>query len=148
MEALAFWGYVEPVEISLLEFETVAPGSSDDVRLRVVNLSDTYTAAGVTVAVADTDQLFVSSDGDVFTVSIDLGSLPPTSMSAPFWLRRVTPSTAAGEYTGIVRAEVDAWASPISVTGAAGTGPVPAAVGPGFGSGVYGRSSYGTNGSA
>lgn len=106
-DTLAFWHGSLDVEATdeLLQWGPVAPGSSDERELRVRNLSDSYWAAAVVVAVTGPDypgapasvaeQHWLSTDGDRFTASVALGDLGPRAISPVLTLRRVTPPDAA-----------------------------------------------------
>lgn len=117
METLVFYEYTTSDVLIGLDFGAVAPRSSADTMLRIGNPSDIYQAEDVIVTVADDadgGQLWISLDGDVFGTSIDLGDVPPNSVSGPFWLRRVTASTQAdGECAATLRAYPTAWVYPI-----------------------------------
>ena len=100
MESLVFYDYLSADPITSLTIGLVAPRSSDDTTLRIGNDSDTYQAEDVIVSVVDNgdgDQLWLSLDGDNFAASVLIGDIPPNSVSGPFWLRRVTPSTQADD---------------------------------------------------
>ena len=117
MDGLAFYTYEYLTAASELLFGSVAPGSSDDDVMRIVNIDTQYVANDVTVRVqaasADADQLWVSVDGDSFAESVDIGDLPPGSASPPVWIRRVTPAaTANGAKTGAIEAFPASWTLP------------------------------------
>lgn len=112
MDSLAFYDIRSVAVIADLDVGDTAPASSDDTMLRVVNTSDLYQANDVTVTVdgADAVQLWLSTDGDTFTASIDVGDIQPGGSSLTFWLRRVTPSTAStGPCTAQLSASPTAW---------------------------------------
>jgi len=115
METLAFY-LVETISmVTALDLGTVAPQSSDDTQLRVLNLSDLYQAKDVSVSLTGTDavQLWLSVDGDTFADSVALGDIPPGATSATFWLRRVTASTdGPGGYAAALAAVPAGWSSP------------------------------------
>lgn len=117
MDDLSFFGYLDPTQLTTVDLGTVAPRSSADVQIRVTNLNEDYTATAVAVGVdgPHADQLLLSVDGEVFTQTVALGDLPASASSAPFWLRRVTPSTAtAGACTATLTATAQSWALPLA----------------------------------
>ncbi len=122
MEKLVFYNDNQGVlitqeQITTVDLGTVAPASSDDTRLRIGNPSPTYQADDVVVTSESTDQLLLSVDGDTYAPAINLGDLPPSGISDPFYLRRITPSTAPpGGYTGTLRATPTAWLAPIDTS--------------------------------
>lgn len=98
MNFLEFYVSTSAEPLGNLSLGDCTPGSSDDFVLRVGNVSSDLQAQDVTVGIdADSttqgDQLWLSLDGDVFTASVAIGDIPPGSISAPFFLRRITPST-------------------------------------------------------
>lgn len=111
MDALTFYAVESASTITDLDLATVAPASSDDTRLRVQNTSDTYQAEDVIVSVSGTDaiQIWLSTDGDSYSPGIALGDIPPGGSSLTFWLRRVTPSTAAGDCSAVLTATPGGW---------------------------------------
>jgi hypothetical protein len=112
MDSLAFYDVRAVATVTTLDLGDVAPSSSDDLMLRVVNLSDIYVAKDVTVTTDNPDavQIWLSTDGDNFSSSIELGNIPPGGSSYTFFLRRVTPSDATGIGDAILLAEPAAWA--------------------------------------
>lgn len=115
MVDLAFWGYLDPAQLLTCDLGVVAARSSDDIQLRITNLDTEYTATGITVTVTGgaAAQLWLSDDGEVFGDSVQVGDVPALAASAPFWLRRVTPSTAAaGAYTAGLLATATGWSLP------------------------------------
>lgn len=119
METLAFYDVATVSNPTTLSLGTAAPGSSDDILLRVSNLSDLYQAEDVTVEVAGTDslQLWLSLDGDVFVTGIAVGDIPAGGSSQPFWLRRVTASDAApGGYQAVLSATPTGWTHPVDTS--------------------------------
>lgn len=116
MESLSFYEVEKAAEITGLVLGTVAPSSSEDLMLKVVNDSDIYQASEVSVSVTGDDavQLWLSADGDTFGPTLELGDISPGGNSDAFWLRRVTVSTepAAG-CTATLAAVPAAWKDPI-----------------------------------
>lgn len=117
METLLFFDQDANAGTTALSLGTVAPHSSDDTQLNVVNGSDLYQAQDVTVTVSGDDaiQLWLSLDGDTFTASINLGDIAPRSASPTFWLRRVT-SDDTGACTAALTATPAAWTDPIDTS--------------------------------
>jgi hypothetical protein len=117
MDNLIFYDFTNSAPIIALDLGTVAGRSSDDTIMRVANTSDTYQAENVIIAVAGDypearSQLWVSTDGDIFTAQIDIGDIPPNSLSGPFWLRRVTASdTEANGYSASLSATPSGWSN-------------------------------------
>lgn len=111
MDALVFYDYEAYTALTTLSFGAVAARSSDDLRVQTLNTSNTYQATGVVVSVdgTDADQLFLSTDGEQFAKTVAVGDIAPGSGSAPFWLRRVTPSTATGSFSATLSAVPAAW---------------------------------------
>ena len=122
MESLQFFEYAGAAVVDLLDLGTVAPSSSDDSQYFVYNNSDVYQASDVTVTTTTisgqvSDQLFLSLDGEAFATSIDLGQVPPNGSSLPFWLRRVTPSTAdLGQQSAFLSALPGSWTAPVDTS--------------------------------
>lgn len=115
MESLAFYDPVTVTSPAAFALAAAAPGSSDDIQLRVLNTSELYQAEDVTVTVsgADSGELWLSLDGDVFTASIAVGDIPPGAACALFYLRRVTASTAGfGSRTAQLSAVPASWSNP------------------------------------
>lgn len=110
MENLTFRD-ADAEDVDTVYLGPVGPSSSDDTILRLANTNATFQAQDVTVIVsgADADQLWLSLDGDYFAASIDLGDIPPDSSSGPFWVRRVTPSTATGDCAATLTATPASW---------------------------------------
>lgn len=118
MDSLSIWDYTNLIKLGYVALGPAAVRSSDDTTLRVVNDSDIYQAQDVTVEAAGDsgDQLFVSLDGANFTATLALGDLPPGAASAPFWLRRVTASTATpGLHTATLAATPGSWVTPADI---------------------------------
>lgn len=116
MEALVFYTYETVQALTALPFGAVAPRSSDDTLMRVVNASETYQAEDVAVVLSgpDATQMWLSLDGDVFSAAINVGDIPPSSASIIFTLRRVTPGTAPdGACTADLAATPTSWSTPI-----------------------------------
>lgn len=114
MDALTFYSYDDYTRRISLPLGPAAPRSSDDLALQVHNDSDTYQADDVVVTVGgtDSDQLFVSLDGDTFSQSITVGDIPPGAGSLVFTLRRVTASTAdEGPASATLIATPGSWTS-------------------------------------
>lgn len=112
MDTLSIWDYSSLTRLSALDFGASVAATSDDLTLRVVNDSDVYQAEDVTVSVDGTnsDQLWLSLDGESFAATVSVGDLPPGAASAPLWLRRVTASTAtAGLCTAGLHAVPTGW---------------------------------------
>lgn len=120
MQTLEFRSYESVDAITTLQYGHVAPRSSDDTMMRVVNVGDAYQAEDVTLTVTGDDaaQLYLSADGDIFTASINVGDIPPQASSAAFWLRRVTPSTIADatSCTATLAATPAAWTLPVDAS--------------------------------
>jgi hypothetical protein len=119
MPFLQFFDVETQANISTLNIGTVAPSSSDDTPLRLLNTSDQFQAEDVTVAATGTDavQLWLSLDGDSFAASINIGDIPPSGTSDTFWLRRVTPSTSAtGGRSAALSATPAAWTAPVDTS--------------------------------
>lgn len=119
MESLGFYDVEIATTTTTLDIGTVAPTSSDDSMLRVVNNSDLYQAEDVTVTVAGPDaiQLWLSNDGDNFSASIGVGDIPPGGLSGTFWLRRVTPANSAlGARHAVVVATPNSWSNPVDTS--------------------------------
>lgn len=113
MESLTFYDISAGAVVTDQNLGQVAPSSSDDIMLRLANLSDLYQAKDVTVTVEGPDevQLWLSLDGDTFTDTVQLGDIQPGASSATFWLRRVTPADATGPCTADLSAAPTAWVS-------------------------------------
>ncbi len=99
---------------------TVPRGSSDDMMFRLRNVSSTYDAVDVTVAIDESgtpgspaagSQHYLSLDGLVFAATVSLDNLAADTVSPLIWLRRVTPSTATagGPYGFKLRATAVSW---------------------------------------
>lgn len=119
-DVLAFWDPVldEQATDDDLAWGVVAPASSADLRLRVRNLSDDYTAAGVVLGFADDGsytlgpavQHGLSGDGQSFTAVLELGDLAPQATSGPVWVRRFTdPGADLGPAVFTLSATPSAW---------------------------------------
>lgn len=114
MESLVFHDYAstDPLDFYYI-LGNAAPGSSSDVILRIGNTSDTYQAEDVKVSIKKQyswQSLWLSVDGDAFFASIEIGDIPPDSLSPPFWLRRVTASSDGdGTRFAILDAKPSAW---------------------------------------
>lgn len=120
MNSLTFYDVSTVSTPTTLTLDDAAPGSSDDTMLRVLNTSDLYQAEDVTVSLTGPDaiQLWLSTDGDTFTASIEVGDIAPGGTSATFWLRRVTPTThSPGTCTAQLTATPTAWTSPVDTSG-------------------------------
>lgn len=95
-DTLVLWAADTATELTTIPWSTVYPGSTEDTRFRVVNTSELYTAAEVTVGLAGSDtytaDLFLSLDGLSFAKSLELGDMPPGATSLSAYLRRITPS--------------------------------------------------------
>lgn len=113
MDTLAIWGFTTDAAATRLNMGAATPlRTTNDLRFRVKNTSTLYAAKAVTVSLTgpDAGQLYLSLDGITFTATAELGDLAATATSAPIWLRRVTPSTAAlGAHTATVQATPTAW---------------------------------------
>lgn len=112
MDSLIFYTYDDYTERTTLDLGAVAASSSDDQTLQVINTSDSYQAQSVTVSVGgdNADQLFLSTDGDTFYPSITVGDISPGAGCPYFYLRRVTPSSAAtGTFSATLNAAPAAW---------------------------------------
>lgn len=118
MESLVFYDYLAYTALTALSFGAVAPRSSDDLMVQVLNTSNTYQATGVGVVIdgTDGDQMFVSVDGESFFKAAWVGDIPPGSGCAPFWLRRVTASTATGSFSASLTATPTAWTEAIDTS--------------------------------
>lgn len=118
MSALVFYDIENAVQITALNLGTVAPSSSDDTMLRLFNTDDNYQADNVTIAATGSDaiQLWLSTDGDVFTASITVGDIAPNGSSPPFWLRRVTPADAAPTGNAALAATPASWSTTLDST--------------------------------
>lgn len=119
METLGFYDVENAAIPTTLAIGTVAPSSSDDTMLRVINNSDLYQAEDVTVTISGPDaiELWLSTDGDTYSSSIDVGDIPPGGVSGTFWLRRVTASdSASGGHSGSLVATPAGWASPVDTS--------------------------------
>ncbi len=113
MDKLTVWGFAVDAQIAEFSLGDAPKRSSADWRFKVKNLSSTYTANDVTVHLDGPDawQLLLSLDGTTWTASVDLGTVAATAVTAPIWLRRVTPSTAGtGPATATMRVHADSWA--------------------------------------
>ena len=95
-DQLVPWDPTTSTAVSSFDFGTVGQGSSADVALRVKNQSTAFTAIGVEVSFGGTGSqyLWLSTDGQRFTPSIQIGDLLPSALSDVFYLRRVMPSDA------------------------------------------------------
>lgn len=122
--ALVFYDYQEFEALTALALGAVPSRSSDDTQLQVRNPSLTYQADDVTVAVSgpNANQLWLSVDGEAFYSQINIGLIAPSGGSQPFWLRRVTPSTASGTGTANLTATPAAWTDPVDVSASANVG--------------------------
>lgn len=112
MDALALWGYSRDAEILVVDFGTVPRRSSDELQVRVKNLSTSYTATDVVVSIVGALDwhYYLSLDDDVFTATVELGDLAPGDLSDGITVRRVTPTTAPlGEHTVDIRATPASW---------------------------------------
>ncbi len=104
-DSLAIWSPDGNSAVSTVAFGLVPAGSSSDYSFRVKNQSGTYTAAGVTVAVKNTDgseavDFYLGfADGGPLTATVSLGDLQPSAISALLVLRRVTRAGASGAGT-------------------------------------------------
>jgi hypothetical protein len=119
VESLVFYTYQDYQLLTQFDFGPVAPRSSDDVQMQVINTSQSYQAADVIVNVDDGDdaaQLLLSLEGDTFGVSINVGTIPPGAGCVPFWLRRVTPSDATGIGSASLLATPTAWTEPVDTS--------------------------------
>lgn len=116
-DLLALWGVTRDARIVRLDWGTVPPRSSGDVKIRVKNESTQYTAHDVTVSLEDVTagaaaRFLLSLDGNAFTATVNLGDLPATAISAVVWIRRATPSDAATGPTNCqLRVHATAWAA-------------------------------------
>lgn len=129
-DVLQFWDPVldEPATDDDLAWGVVAPGSSADLRLRVRNLSDDYTAAAVVLTLADQGtyamspaaQHGLSADGLTFAAVLKLGDLGPQATSGQFVVRRVVdPGADAGPALFTLSATPGAWLPTGDDTGSA-----------------------------
>lgn len=111
MDNLVFHDYTSGAGVTAVDLGAVAPSSSDDTMLRVANTSTTFQAENVTVSLSGehASQIWLSADGDSFAATLDLGDIPPDSISAPFWVRRVTPSSGVGSCTASLTATPQSW---------------------------------------
>lgn len=118
MESLAFSSSNDSITLTALDLGQAKDASSDDMILRVQNLSGSYQAEDVTVTVSGTDaiQLWLSTDGEVFGDTIDVGDIPPGSASGVFWLRRVSVLAASGAFTAQLSAIPASWSEPIDTS--------------------------------
>lgn len=123
-DELAFWHPTDDAEASeaLLAWGTVARSSSDDLRLRVRNLSGVYWARDVIIAVAEpgaqtltrpvADQHLLSVDGHTFAATAAIGDLAPQAISGQLVLRRVVAADADEGPAGfLLTADAGAWAT-------------------------------------
>lgn len=111
-ELLAFWGHAVDAPLTGILFGTVPARSSDDVRMRVKNRSEDYTATTVSVTTEGSPgwQFLFSLDARVFTGVLNLGDLAPTAVSPLIWLRRVTPAAASpASYQVQMRVHAASW---------------------------------------
>lgn len=112
METLSFVDVENATTVESMELGTVASKSSEDFLLRVVNKSDAFQAKDVEITVggADALQLWLSTDGESYGPSINVGTVAPGATSPVFWLRRVTPSDASvGEFDATLTAAPAGW---------------------------------------
>lgn len=102
-----------------LDWGDVPRSSSAQTSFRVKNLSGTKTAGNArvsTTVLTDTTpsvpaQHLFSLDGVNFSAQVNVGSLGPGAVSAPVYIRRVTPSNAVlGLWAFRVRAQADTFA--------------------------------------
>ena len=104
MDTLALWSLEFDQQLTAVDFGSQPPGSSNDLPVRVVNLSAQYNAEAVTAALDSTGdgaQLLLSLDGETFTTSLDLGAIPAGAASQALYIRRSTPTAApTGARTG------------------------------------------------
>jgi hypothetical protein len=119
VESLSFYDVENATTAVALDLGTIAPRSSEDFTLQVVNNSDLYQAAAVTVSITGDDavQLWLSLDGEAFAPSVVVGDVAPGGSSEVFWLRRVT---AGAEPVGTCTASLSAlpalWEHPVDNT--------------------------------
>jgi len=117
VDRLALWGFAANAEVAGFTLGDAPQRSSADWRFRVKNLSSTYTARTVTVHLDGDDswQLLLSLDGVTWTATASLGDVNANAVTAPVWLRRVTPSTAsAGPADATMRVHADHWVYTLS----------------------------------
>lgn len=112
MDTLAFWMYSADGSINSINFGPAPRRSSADVSFRLFNASTVYTANEVLVTVEGTRGFtyYLSTDGESFAGSIDLGDMAPGTYTGELTLRRVTPSDAPlGAETVTVVATAATW---------------------------------------
>lgn len=118
MDPLIFYDVENAVILTTLALGSVAVSTSDDILLRVSNPNDIYQAEDVIVSVSGTEalQLWLSTDGDTFTATVEIGDIAPGGVSPTFWLRRVTPVSATGSCTASLNAVPASWSYPVDTS--------------------------------
>ncbi len=123
MDGLVFWHPANDTALYPNEYFALgdAPkGSSDDLPFRIANLSLAYGAQNVVISAAVSGsqgtpaahtQLYLSTDGFVWTATATIPAIGPATASPMVWLRRVTPTTATtgGPYGFTLRAAATSW---------------------------------------
>jgi hypothetical protein len=100
----------QDLEFSGIDWGTIAPGTSADLKFRVYNTSPYYTATGVELTQPDTSNHYLSSDGENFVANLELPDIPPSLHSTTLTLRRVIPHTATAGVDGYsISITVGAW---------------------------------------
>lgn len=114
MNVLSLWGYNYDTPLTAINLGAVSLRSSADIRFRIKNRSNYYTAISPSIRIDGADEFAVnqhqfmfSTDGQSFAAHLLLPDLPPTAISRALWLRRVTPSTAD---LGVQQANVHVYA--------------------------------------
>lgn len=112
-DVLSVWAMDSDSALATISWQDAPPGSSDDQRFRIKNLSTIYTAYEIKLSVVGVgaDQHWLSADGLSFYPTLLLGNLRPGAVSRAVTLRRVTPvATAVGAYTAAFRSQAAYWA--------------------------------------
>lgn len=119
MDTLSFYNVETGAIITNLDLGAINRCTSADTQLRIYNNSTAYQCEQVTISATgvNADQLWLSTDGDVFYASVLVGDIPPRSYSPVFTLRRVTPLSAPEQaYTAGLSALPVGWISPVDST--------------------------------
>ncbi len=127
VDSLTLWlpAVNAPAPTGYLNWGSVAAGSSGDKQFRVKNLSLVSKAVGVTISLSGSGSgaanpanlHLLSADETRFTASVNVGTLPPNSVSKIITLRRVIPygaSLGAEDFNlvlGLTSWGVDFWPS-------------------------------------
>lgn len=115
MDALVFYDVSTAIAVTTLDLGTVAAASSDDTQLRIYNTSGSYQANDVVVSVTGSNNLdlYLSTDGLLFTATAEVGDISPGGYSPVVWMRRITDHFAsAGVRSATVQVTPGSWSNP------------------------------------